>query len=95
MMLFGRSRHLLEVLAADFMPFEKQLHIIVADADMNLQVLQFDPDSESCLPLSNALLPNPAPFSSNLRTNEDEQTPNQWAASVSSTNLPSIPATSP
>lgn len=45
MMLFGRSRHLLEVLAADFMPFEKQLHIIVADADMNLQVLQFDPDS--------------------------------------------------
>jgi cleavage and polyadenylation specificity factor subunit 1 len=45
MMLFGRSRHLLEVLAADFMPFEKQLHIIVTDADMNLQVLQFDPDS--------------------------------------------------
>lgn len=47
MMLFGRSRHLLEVMAADFLPFEKQLHIVVADADMNLQVLQFDPDSES------------------------------------------------
>ena len=45
-MLFGRSRHLIEVMATDFLPFEKQLHIIVADADMNLQVLQFDPDSK-------------------------------------------------
>ncbi|KAH7123814.1 CPSF A subunit region-domain-containing protein [Dendryphion nanum] len=45
MMLFGRSKNQLEVLAADFLPFEKQLHIIVADADMNLQVLQFDPEN--------------------------------------------------
>jgi cleavage and polyadenylation specificity factor subunit 1 len=45
MMLFGRSRHFMEVMAAEFLPFEKQLHIIVADADNNLQVLQFDPES--------------------------------------------------
>ncbi|KAJ4372482.1 mRNA cleavage and polyadenylation factor subunit [Neocucurbitaria cava] len=45
MALFGRSKHHLECMAVDFMPFEQQLHIIVADADMNLQVLQFDPDN--------------------------------------------------
>ncbi|KAF2186981.1 protein CFT1 [Zopfia rhizophila CBS 207.26] len=45
MMLFGRSRNRMEVMAADFLPFERQLHIIVADADMNLQVLQFDPEN--------------------------------------------------
>lgn len=50
MMLFGRSKNRLEVIAAEFLPYEKQLHIIVADAEMNLQVLQFDPESV-CLPL--------------------------------------------
>ncbi|KAF1912529.1 protein CFT1 [Ampelomyces quisqualis] len=44
MMLFGRSKHYLECMTAEFLPFEEQLHIVVADADMNLQVLQFDPD---------------------------------------------------
>ena len=52
MMLFGRSRNQLEVLAAEFLPFESQLHIIIADADMNLQVLQFDPESTSITFLS-------------------------------------------
>lgn len=47
MMLFGRSRNQLEAMTAEFLPFEKQLHIIVADADMNIQVLQFDPESKS------------------------------------------------
>jgi cleavage and polyadenylation specificity factor subunit 1 len=54
MMLFGRSKHHLECMTADFLPFEEQLHIIVADADMNLQVLQFDPDRTS-----NLTSPNP------------------------------------
>ncbi|KAF1959333.1 protein CFT1 [Byssothecium circinans] len=44
MMLFGRSKDNLELLAGEFLPFENQLHIIVADADMNLQVLQYDPE---------------------------------------------------
>jgi cleavage and polyadenylation specificity factor subunit 1 len=43
MVLFGRSKHHLECMTADFLPFEGQLHVIVADADMNLQVLQYDP----------------------------------------------------
>jgi cleavage and polyadenylation specificity factor subunit 1 len=47
MMLFGRSKHLLECITAEFLPFEGQLHIIVADADMNLQVLQYDPQRTS------------------------------------------------
>jgi cleavage and polyadenylation specificity factor subunit 1 len=46
MMLFGRSKHHLECIATDFLPFDEQLHIVVADADMNLQVLQFDPESK-------------------------------------------------
>ncbi|KAF2636376.1 protein CFT1 [Massarina eburnea CBS 473.64] len=45
MMLFGRSKNNLEVLSGEFLPFEKNLHIIIADADMNLQVLQYDPDN--------------------------------------------------
>lgn len=45
MSLFARSKHSLETIAVDFLPFEEQLHLVVADADMNLQVLQFDPDS--------------------------------------------------
>jgi hypothetical protein len=47
MMLFGRSKHHLECMTADFLPFDQQLHIVVADADMNLQVMQFDPDRKS------------------------------------------------
>lgn len=47
MALFGRSKHHLECVAAEFLPFEENLHIIVADSDMNLQVLQFDPESTS------------------------------------------------
>ncbi|KAF2682618.1 hypothetical protein K458DRAFT_369548 [Lentithecium fluviatile CBS 122367] len=45
MILFGRSKNNLEVLGAEFLPFEKQLHLVIADADMNLQVLQFDPEN--------------------------------------------------
>ncbi|PVI08231.1 hypothetical protein DM02DRAFT_666191 [Periconia macrospinosa] len=45
MMLFGRSKNNIEVLAGEFLPFEKQLHIVIADADMNIQILQYDPDN--------------------------------------------------
>jgi cleavage and polyadenylation specificity factor subunit 1 len=45
MSLFARSKHNLEAMAVEFLPFDQQLHLVVADADMNLQVLQFDPDS--------------------------------------------------
>lgn len=55
MMLFGRSKHHLECITTDFLPFDEQLHIVVADADMNLQVLQFDPESKSSLLLDAVL----------------------------------------
>lgn len=45
MMLFGRSKHQLECITAEFLPFDEQLHFVVADADMNLQILQYDPES--------------------------------------------------
>lgn len=45
MMLFGRSKHQLECMTTEFLPHDDQLHIIVADADMNLQILQYDPES--------------------------------------------------
>lgn len=47
MMLFGRSKHQLECITTEFLPFDEQLHIVVADADMNLQILQYDPESTS------------------------------------------------
>lgn len=46
MLLFGRSKNHLEALTGDFLPFEKSLSLVVADADTNLQILQFDPDSK-------------------------------------------------
>ncbi len=49
MLLFGRSRNHLEVLGADFLPFEKQLFLVITDADLNIQVLQYDPDSTFAL----------------------------------------------
>jgi cleavage and polyadenylation specificity factor subunit 1 len=49
MTLFGKGRAKMEVMAADFLPFERQLHFIVADADCNLHVLQFDPDQPKSL----------------------------------------------
>ena len=91
MMLFGRSRTRLEVMAADFLPFEKSLHIVVADADMNLQVLQFDPESKSFCLLYNLL--NNEIWITNLTSHSKIQNP--WAASVSSINPLSIRATSP
>jgi cleavage and polyadenylation specificity factor subunit 1 len=47
MMLFGRSKHQLECITTEFLPSHEQLHIVVADADMNLQILQYDPESTS------------------------------------------------
>lgn len=43
--VFGKSSKHIEVLAADFLPDGKQLYVVAADADCNLHVLQFDPES--------------------------------------------------
>ncbi|KAL9591984.1 MAG: hypothetical protein Q9179_007176, partial [Wetmoreana sp. 5 TL-2023] len=42
--LFGKSSDRIEVLAADFLPDGKQLYLVVADADSNVHILQFDPE---------------------------------------------------
>ena len=44
MMLFGKSTTNMEVLAVDVLPDGKDLYIIVADADCNLHILQYDPE---------------------------------------------------
>lgn len=45
--LFGKSSKHIEAMTADFLPDGKQLYIIAADADCNIHVLQFDPESMS------------------------------------------------
>ncbi|OCK81251.1 hypothetical protein K432DRAFT_381504 [Lepidopterella palustris CBS 459.81] len=49
MIIFGKGRSNMEVITADFLPYGKQLHIIIADADCNLHVLQFDPEHPKSL----------------------------------------------
>lgn len=39
----------MEVVEADFLPFEGQLYLIVIDANMDMHVLQYDPERRSCL----------------------------------------------
>lgn len=46
---FSKSPQNIEVTAADFLPDGKQLYMVVADADCNIHVLQFDPDSTCAL----------------------------------------------
>ncbi|KAF2085680.1 hypothetical protein K490DRAFT_46246 [Saccharata proteae CBS 121410] len=49
MLLFGKSRSRMEILAAEFLPHDKQLNIIVADPDANIHVFQYDPDHPKSL----------------------------------------------
>jgi cleavage and polyadenylation specificity factor subunit 1 len=44
MSLFGKGRARMEVVAAEFLPYGKHLFILVADAESNLHVLQYDPE---------------------------------------------------
>ena len=41
--LFGKSKHM-EVMAVEFLPDVKSLYIVVADAECNLHILQYDPE---------------------------------------------------
>lgn len=56
---FSKSPQKIEVTAADFLPDGKQLYMVVADADCNIHVLQFDPDS-TCASLFPTSFPNPS-----------------------------------
>ncbi|KAM0712189.1 hypothetical protein Q7P37_011283 [Cladosporium fusiforme] len=47
--VLGKSRTQMEVVCADFLPAEDQLFILVVDADMDLHVLQYDPENPKSL----------------------------------------------
>lgn len=47
--VLGKSRTHMEVVSADFLPFEGQLFVLVVDAEMDLHVLQFDPENPKSL----------------------------------------------
>jgi cleavage and polyadenylation specificity factor subunit 1 len=43
--VFGKSTAHMEVTAVEFLPYQKQLYILVADSDKYVHVLQYDPES--------------------------------------------------
>ncbi|KAK6001203.1 hypothetical protein QM012_003286 [Aureobasidium pullulans] len=47
--LFGKSRSQMEVVSAEFLPFEGQLYILLIDADLDIHVLQYDPEHPKSL----------------------------------------------
>ncbi|KAG9684080.1 protein CFT1, partial [Aureobasidium melanogenum] len=47
--LFGKSRSQMEVISAEFLPFESQLYILLIDADLDIHVLQYDPEHPKSL----------------------------------------------
>lgn len=49
MQLFGKSRPRFDVLAADFLPDNKQLFMAVADAACDLHILEFNPEDPKSL----------------------------------------------
>lgn len=47
--VLGKSRTRLEVMAAEFLPYSGELFILIIDAEMDLHVLQFDPENPKSL----------------------------------------------
>ena len=45
--LFGKSAQHLEVVAAEFLPHDKDLFVVVGDAEGEMHIFQFDPHSMS------------------------------------------------
>ncbi|EMC95320.1 hypothetical protein BAUCODRAFT_25380 [Baudoinia panamericana UAMH 10762] len=43
--LLGKSRTKMEVVSAEFLPFDGQLYLLVVDGKMDLHVLQYDPEN--------------------------------------------------
>lgn len=48
---FGKDVQRLEVVGADFLPDGNQLLFVVADAESNIHILQYDPERKSCIAL--------------------------------------------
>ena len=47
--VLGKSRTHMEVVAAEFLPFDGQLFLLIMDAEMDLHVLQYDPENPKSL----------------------------------------------
>ncbi|KAK0952875.1 mRNA cleavage and polyadenylation factor subunit [Friedmanniomyces endolithicus] len=47
--VLGKSRTQMEVMAAEFLPFDGQLFVVVVDAEMDLHCLQYDPEDAKTL----------------------------------------------
>ena len=51
MILFGKSTTSMEVMVADLLPDGRDLYIVVADADCNLHIFQYDPERKYLYPV--------------------------------------------
>lgn len=47
--ILGKSRTHMEIVAAEFLPFDGQLYLLIIDAEMDLHVLQYDPENPKSL----------------------------------------------
>lgn len=47
MRLFGKSRAALQVVAAELLPYKRQLFAFVMDTDCNLHIFEYKPEGES------------------------------------------------
>jgi cleavage and polyadenylation specificity factor subunit 1 len=56
MTLFGKDMDELEVVAADFLPDDRRLYILVCDSNCNLHVLQYDPEGRCETELQTTLI---------------------------------------
>ena len=45
--MLGKDVDDMEVMAADFLPIDRQLYIVSADGNGDLHVFQYDPESKS------------------------------------------------
>ncbi|GAB7363492.1 hypothetical protein MBLNU230_g3763t1 [Neophaeotheca triangularis] len=47
--VLGKSRPTMEIMSAEFLPYDGELYILIIDADMDLHVLQYDPENPKSL----------------------------------------------
>ena len=84
---FGKDVQKLEVVGADFLPDGNQLLFVVADAESNIHILQYDPERKSQCPFTNCPEIQSASFENYMHTDVsliELQIQNPWPANDSS-----------
>ncbi|KAL8998200.1 MAG: hypothetical protein Q9169_002685 [Polycauliona sp. 2 TL-2023] len=95
--LFGKSTSHIEVLAGEFLPDGRNLYLVVADADSNVHVLQYDPEQPASqtghllLPISSIHTAS-FPTSLTLLPSSSSSSPSPSSPSSSHPTNPSSPA---